>query len=243
LARRQPAVAIQVKKIKPGKQIATIHHNVLSCAAVAGPRRVAPDSRLPRLSPMIPTKHPLPGFGDLDEIIVSESMIKRRVRKLGAEITTAYGSEEITVVAIINGALLFAADLLREIRRPVRLDCIRVSSYRNETRSIGKPEIVHSMTIDIANRQVLLIDDILDTGKTLSVVVNLIKKLNPASVKTCVLLDKKGRREVDFEADFVGFPIPDQFVVGYGLDFAERYRNLPCIGKLKAHLQNPPEWT
>jgi hypoxanthine phosphoribosyltransferase len=181
-------------------------------------------------------------YQDLEQVIISEPMIKRRVTKLGEEITTAYGEEEITVVAIINGALLFAADLMRAIHRPIRLDCIRVSSYRNDTRSLGKPEIVHSLTIDIANRHVLLIDDILDTGKTLSVVVNLIKKLNPASVKTCVLLDKKGRREVEFEADFVGFPIPDQFVVGYGLDFAERYRNLPCIGVLKPHLQNPPEW-
>jgi len=188
------------------------------------------------------TTNAMSGCQDLDEIIVSERMIKRRVRTLGAEITAAFGEEEVTVIAIINGALLFAADLLREIHRPVRLDCIRVSSYRNETRSAGKPEIVHSVTIDIANRHVLLIDDILDTGRTLSVVVSLIKKLNPASVKTCVLLDKKGRREVAFEADFVGFPIPDQFVVGYGLDFAERYRNLPCIGVLKPHLQNPPEW-
>ena len=188
-------------------------------------------------------RHALPALRDLKEIIISEPMIKRRVRKLGAEITAAYGEEEITVVAIINGALLFASDLLREVACPVRLDCIRVSSYRNDTHSPGKPEIVHSMTIDIANRHVLLIDDILDTGKTLSVVVNLIKKLNPATVKTCVLLDKRGRREVAFEADFVGFQIPDQFVVGYGLDFAERYRNLPCIGVLKPHLQNPPEWT
>ncbi len=184
-----------------------------------------------------------PSVRDLEEVLVSEAMINRRVKKLGEEITAAYGEEEITVVAIINGALLFGADLLRAIRCPIRLDCIRVSSYRNETRSRGRPEIVHNLTIDITNRHVLLIDDILDTGKTLSVVVNLIQKLNPASVKTCVLLDKQGRREVEFEADFVGFKIPDRFVVGYGLDFAERYRNLPCIGVLKPHLQNPPEWT
>ena len=183
-----------------------------------------------------------PRLEDLEEIIVSEAMIKRRVRKLGDEITANYGEEEITVVAIINGAFLFGADLLRAIRCPIRLDCIRVSSYRNETHSHGRPEIINSLTIDIANRHVLLLDDILDTGKTLSVVVNLIKKLNPASVKTCVLLDKPGRREIEFEADFVGFKIPDRFVVGYGLDFAERYRNLPCIGVLKPHLQNPPEW-
>jgi hypoxanthine phosphoribosyltransferase len=179
---------------------------------------------------------------DLEAILVSEAAIKRRLKKLGADISAAYGTEEITVVAIINGAILFTADLLRQISNPIRLDCIRISSYRNQTRSHGKPQLLHSLTLDIANRHVLLIDDILDTGKTLSVVVNLIKKQNPASVRTCVLLDKKGRREVEFEADFVGFEIPDRFVVGYGLDFAERYRNLPCVGILKPHLQNPPEW-
>ena len=131
---------------------------------------------------------------------------------------------------------------MRAIANPIRLDCIRISSYRNETKSLGKPQLFHSLTLDVANRHVLLIDDILDTGKTLSMVVGLIQKQSPASVKTCVLLDKKGRREVAFEADFVGFQIPDKFVVGYGLDFAERYRNLPCIGVLKPHLQNPPEW-
>lgn len=179
---------------------------------------------------------------DLETILVSEQAIRRRLKKLGSEIKAVYGEEEITVVAIINGAILFAADLLREIPNPVRLDCIRVSSYRNETTSQGKPQLMHSLSLDVANRHVLLIDDILDTGKTLAMVVALIRKLSPASVKVCVLLDKKGRREVPFEADFVGFEIPDKFVVGYGLDFAERYRNLPCIGVLKPQLQNPPEW-
>jgi hypoxanthine phosphoribosyltransferase len=102
---------------------------------------------------------------------------------------------------------------------------------------------VHSLTLDIAKRHVLLIDDILDTGKTLALVTGLIRKLKPASLRVCVLLDKQGRREVPAEADFVGFKIPDKFVVGYGLDFAERYRNLPCIGVLKSELQNPPEWS
>jgi len=179
---------------------------------------------------------------DLETILVSEQSIRRRLKKLGAEIKTVYGDEEITIVAIINGAILFTADLLREIPNPIRLDCIRVSSYRNDTKSHDKPQLVHSLTLDVANRHVLLIDDILDTGKTLSMVVGLIRKLSPASVKVCVLLDKKGRREMPFEADFVGFEIPDKFVVGYGLDFAERYRNLPCIGVLKPQLQNPPEW-
>ncbi len=183
-----------------------------------------------------------PVHADLETVLVSEQAIKRRLKRLGEDIGAAYGREEITVVAIINGAILFTADLLRQIANPIRLDCIRVSSYRNNTRSQGKPQMLQSLTLDVANRHVLLIDDILDTGKTLSVVVDVIKKLNPASVRTCVLLDKQGRREVEFVADFVGFEIPDKFVVGYGLDFAERYRNLPCIGVLKSHLQNPPEW-
>jgi hypoxanthine phosphoribosyltransferase len=183
-----------------------------------------------------------PAHADLESVLVSEQAIKRRLKKLGAEIKAVYGDEEITVVSIINGAILFTADLLREIPNPVRLDCIRISSYRNSTKSHGKPQLLHSLSLDIANRHVLLIDDILDTGKTLSMVVGLITKQSPASVKVCVLLDKKGRREVPFEADFVGFGIPDKFVVGYGLDFAERYRNLPCIGVLKPQLQNPPEW-
>lgn len=183
-----------------------------------------------------------PAHADLESILVPEPAIKRRIRQLGGEIHATYGQEEITVIAIINGAMLFAADLLRAIPNPVRLDCIRIASYRNESRSIGKPQLVHSLTLDVSNRHVLLIDDILDTGKTLAMVVDMIRKLSPASLKTCVLLDKKGRREIPFEADFVGFEIPDKFVVGYGLDFAERYRNLPCIGMLKPHLQNPPEW-
>lgn len=183
-----------------------------------------------------------PAHVDLESVLVTEDAIKKRIKKLGTEIATIYGEEEITVISIINGAILFTADLLRAIPNPIRLDCIRISSYRNETKSIGKPQLVHSLTLDITNRHVLLIDDILDTGKTLAMVAAMIRKQSPASVKTCVLLDKRGRREVEFEADFVGFSIPDKFVVGYGLDFAERYRNLPCIGVLRPHLQNPPEW-
>lgn len=178
----------------------------------------------------------------LESVLVSEADIKKRLRKLGAEIAELYGEEEITVVAVINGAILFTADLLRHIENPIRLDCIRVSSYRNDTKSNGQPQVLGHLSLDLANRHVLLIDDILDTGKTLSLIVSMIKKMQPASVRTCVLLDKWGRREVEFEADLVGFQIPDKFVVGYGLDYAERYRNLPCIGVLKPHLQNPPEW-
>ena len=184
----------------------------------------------------------IPAHKDLDEILVSEAQIKRRLATLAAEIDKTYAGQELTVIAIINGALLFTADLIRLINRPVRLDCVRVSSYRNSTTAVTEPQLRSNLTLDIQNRHILLIDDILDTGKTLAMVVDLISGMNPASVRTCVLLDKRGRREVAFEADFAGFEIPDRFVVGYGLDFAERYRNLPCIGVLKPALQNPPEW-
>jgi hypoxanthine phosphoribosyltransferase len=191
----------------------------------------------------MPHKRTTPaGHPDLESVLFTEAQIKKRVRELGRELRKHYGDGEFTIVSIINGAVMFTADLMREIENPVRLDCIRISSYANRTRSVGTPQIVHSLTIDIAKRHVLLIDDILDTGKTITLVSGLIEKLNPASLKTCVLLDKQGRREVSFEADFVGFKIPDKFVVGYGLDFAERYRNLPCIGVLDPRLQNPPEW-
>lgn len=186
-----------------------------------------------------PPKLPHP---DLERILVTEAAIKQRLKHLGAEISKTYGAEELTVIAVVNGAVFFTADLLRQVKTPVRLDCIRVSSYRNSTRPVGPPRILDTLQLDLEHRHVLLIDDILDTGRTLSAVVAEIQKRKPASVRTCVLLDKKVRRDVPLEADFVGFPIPDQFVVGYGLDFAERYRNLPCIGVLKPGLQNPPEW-
>jgi hypoxanthine phosphoribosyltransferase len=190
----------------------------------------------------MPARTKIPAHKDLAEILVTEAQIKRRLGTLAAEIDRTYAGQEITAIAIINGALLFTADMLRLINRPVRLDCVRVSSYRNAAQAVTEPQLRSSLTIDIENRHVLLIDDILDTGKTLSMVVGLIAAMKPASVRTCVLLDKRGRREVPFEADFTGFEIPDRFVVGYGLDFAERYRNLPCIGVLKPALQNPPEW-
>jgi hypoxanthine phosphoribosyltransferase len=181
-------------------------------------------------------------MNELEQIVVTADEITQRARELGEEITRFYAGEEVTVVAIINGALFFTADLLRHVHLPVRLDCTRISSYRNETRSVGDPEILYTITLEVESRHVLIIDDILDTGKTLSKITEMFHKLSPQSLKTCVLLEKQGRREVPFEADFVGFRIPDKFVVGYGLDFAERYRNLPCIGVLKPEFQNPPEW-
>jgi hypoxanthine phosphoribosyltransferase len=188
------------------------------------------------------SKSPAALHPDLAEVLLTGEQIRQRVKTIAKEIKAVYGDSEFTIISLINGAVMFTADLMREIDNPVRLDCIRVSSYGLKTKSIGTPQIIHSLTLDIAKRDVLLIDDILDTGKTLKLVGDLVRELKPASLRTCVLLDKKARREVAMEADFVGFEIPDKFVVGYGLDFAERYRNLPGIGVLKPEKQVAPVW-
>jgi hypoxanthine phosphoribosyltransferase len=180
---------------------------------------------------------------DIDTVLVDEAAIKARLVEMGDEINKTYAGRELAVIAIINGAIIFVADLIRELDLSIQLDCIRVSSYRDETKPMQEPEVIDKIRLDLEGLDVLLIDDILDTGKTLSRVCEIFQAMKPASLRTCVLLDKKTTRSVDFEADFVGFRVPDEFVVGYGLDFAERYRQLPCIGVLKPELQNPPEWS
>lgn len=180
---------------------------------------------------------------DIDQVLVDEQTIKKRLRELGGEINQTYEGRDLAVIAIINGAIIFVADLIRELRIPIQLDCVRVSTYRDEIKPVKTPEVIDRIRLDLKGIDVLIIDDILDSGNTLAHVTKMFKAMQPASLKTCVLLDKNTTRNVDFEADFVGFQIPDEFVVGYGLDFAERYRQLPCIGVLRPELQNPPEWS
>jgi len=177
---------------------------------------------------------------DLQRVLVSEEAIRERVNALAKEICRDYKNEEsLTVIAIVNGALMFASDLVRKISIPLRFDSLHVSSH-NDKDSNRVPEIIDSLRISLHGHPVLIIDDVLDTGSTLKTVMDLIRKAAPSSLKSCVLLDRAERREVNVEADFVGFTIEDEFVVGYGLDFGEFYRNLPCIGVLKSELQNPP---
>ncbi|WOO41107.1 hypoxanthine phosphoribosyltransferase [Rubellicoccus peritrichatus] len=182
---------------------------------------------------------------DLARILVNADAIDKRLDELGETITNHYqsnGVEELTLICITNGSIIFAADLLRRINMYARVDCVRVSSYQNEDSPITEPEIIDQIRLDLTGRHVLLVDDILDTGKTLEKLVMILQTFEPQTLETCVLLEKQGRRQCRYEATYVGFKIPNEFVVGYGLDFAERYRNLPHIGVLRPELQNPPEW-
>lgn len=174
---------------------------------------------------------------DLSEVIVTEKRIRARVASLGRELSLHYGDSPVTIVSILSGALVFTADLIRAVSFPTRLDCLRAESYGDAAEASQLPRIANPLKTDIENRHVLVVDDILDTGRTMRAILSFLSVAGPASLKTCVLLDKPARRAAPIEADFKGFAIPDAFVVGYGLDFAEQYRHLACIGVLKPELQ------
>jgi hypoxanthine phosphoribosyltransferase len=171
----------------------------------------------------------------MDQVLISAEQIERRVRELSREIAADFAERELTVVAILNGTIMFLADLIRSLSLPLRLDFIGVSSYRAGTKS-GELVFTKELRLDVRDRDVLLIDDILDTGKTLARALGKVRELGARRVRTCVLLSKDAPRLENVTADYVGFAIPNLFVVGYGLDFAERYRNLPFIGVLKPEL-------
>lgn len=172
---------------------------------------------------------------DVARILFTDAQIARRVKSLAREIERDFDGRELVVVSLLNGTVLFLADLIRQLNLPLRLDFIGVSSYGAGTES-GELVFTKELRLDVRGRDVLLVDDILDTGKTLSRVIPKLRVLKPRRIRTCVLLDKPARRTHQVEADYVGFAIPDFFVIGYGLDFAERYRNLPFVGVLHPHL-------
>lgn len=172
---------------------------------------------------------------DIERMLISERQIAQRIRAMSAEIERDFKGREMVVVSLLNGTVMFLADLIRYLSLPLRLDFIGVSSYGAGTES-GELVITKELRLDVRGRDVLLVDDILDTGKTLSRVLGKLRALRPRRIKTCVLLNKAARRTENVKADYVGFEIPDYFVVGYGLDFAERYRNVPFVGVLHPHI-------
>ena len=170
------------------------------------------------------------------KIILTEEQIQTRIKELAAQITLDYSSVDNSIrrpvfICTLKGAIYFFSDITRNIKRPIMLDFAKLSSYRNGTVS-GEMEMQSDITTDITDRDVIIVEDIIDSGKTLKFFVEYLKKRNPRSIKICTFLDKKERREVDIKADYVGFDIPCGFVVGYGLDFAEKYRELPYLGEL-----------
>jgi hypoxanthine phosphoribosyltransferase len=173
--------------------------------------------------------------GEVERVLIGEERLARRVKSLAREIERDFRGRELVVVSLLNGTVLFLADLIRHLNLPLRLDFIGVSSYGVGTES-GDLVFTKELRLDVRGRNVLLLDDILDTGNTLSRVKSKLRALKPRRLRTCVLLDKPARRTQPVQADYVGFEVPNLFVVGYGLDFAERYRNLPFVGVLHPHI-------
>ena len=170
---------------------------------------------------------------DIERILFSEEELKARGAELGRQITEDYQGRAPVIISILRGSYIFMADLTRQIDLPCTVDFMAVSSYGTGTTSSGQVKIIKDLYESIEGRDVLVVEDILDSGNTLSYLVELLKARRAASIKLCTLLDKPSRRTKPIYADYVGFPVDDLFVVGYGLDYAEQYRNLPYIGILK----------
>ena len=170
---------------------------------------------------------------DIKKVLYSEDDLKNIVKGLGARISEDYKDKNLLMVSVLKGSIVFMSDLMREVTIPCEIDFMSVSSYGNKTESSGTVRIIKDLDRDIAGYDLLLVEDILDSGKTLNYLMELLYARNPASIRICTLFDKPERREVDIFADYKGVSVPDEFIVGYGLDFAEKYRNLPYIGVLK----------
>jgi hypoxanthine phosphoribosyltransferase len=178
---------------------------------------------------------------EIESVLISQERLARRVHALAREIESDFAGRDLVIVALLNGTVVFLADLLRRLSLPLRLDFIGVSSYGGGTESTDLV-FTKELRLDVGGRDVLLVDDILDTGKTLARVTAKLRKLGPRQIRSCVLLDKPSRRVEKVTADYVGFTIANHFVVGYGLDYAERYRNLPFVGILHPEMFKHPDF-
>ncbi|HIX16723.1 MAG TPA: hypoxanthine phosphoribosyltransferase [Candidatus Gemmiger faecavium] len=171
---------------------------------------------------------------DIDHILVSQQQLQDKISELGAQISRDYDGHELLLVSILKGSVVFMADLMRAITIPCAIDFMVVSSYGgSNTTTTGLVKIVKDLDQDLSGKDVLIVEDILDTGVTLSHLMPMLQMRNPRSVKICSILSKPSRRKADIEPDYMGFEVPDEFVVGYGLDYDEKYRNLPYVGVLK----------
>ncbi len=170
---------------------------------------------------------------DVERILFTQEELARRVGELGEQITADYAGKEVAVASVLRGSYIFMADLTRAIHLPITVDFMAVSSYGSGTVSSGQVEIKKDLSDSIEGKDLIIVEDILDSGNTLYYLMDVLRARKPASIRICTLLDKPERRSKPIAADYVGFSIPDAFVVGYGLDYDEKYRNLPYIGILK----------
>lgn len=170
---------------------------------------------------------------DIDKVLVDRHQIAEKVREIGRRISSDYEGKQLVVVGVLKGGFVFLADLIREITIPVDMDFISVSSYGSATESSGVVRIIKDIDIDITGKHVLIVEDLVDTGLTLKHLKELFSTRKPLSVKICTAFDKPSRRKVDIDIDYQGIVVPDEFIVGYGLDYAGKYRNLPDVCTLK----------
>lgn len=173
-------------------------------------------------------------FNDIDRVLISADELSKIVQDLGAKISEDYKDKDLLLVSILRGSVIFMADLMREVKIPCNIDFMAVSSYGSGTKSSGVVKIVKDLDSSIEGKDLLIVEDILDSGKTLNYIREILLARNPKSIKICTLFDKPERREVDLYADYIGSRVPNEFIVGYGLDYDEYYRNLPYIGVLKS---------
>ncbi|MFD0962087.1 hypoxanthine phosphoribosyltransferase [Paenibacillus chungangensis] len=173
---------------------------------------------------------------DIKEVLYSEAQIQAKVKELGDQLSVDFEGRNPLVICVLKGAFIFMSDLVKAISVPLEIDFMAVSSYGQSTQSSGVVKIMKDLDVSVEGRDVLIVEDIIDSGLTLSYLIDVLEHRNAKSVTVVTLFDKPARRTVDLQPDYKGFTLPDEFVVGYGLDFAEKYRNLPYIGILKPHV-------
>lgn len=180
-------------------------------------------------------------FDDIEDILLTEEQIAEIVQNMGRQISKDYEGKNLVLVSVLKGSLVFMADLMRAITVPCSIDFLSVSSYGNGTVTSGEVRILKDLDGSLEGKDLLVVEDILDSGMTLSYLLKTLSARNPASVRLCTFLDKPERRRVDIRADYVGASVPDAFIVGYGLDYAEKYRNIPYVGVLKSEVYTHKE--
>ncbi|MEW9702471.1 hypoxanthine phosphoribosyltransferase [Paenibacillus sp. SI8] len=172
-------------------------------------------------------------YSDIQEVLYSEEQIQDKIKELGERISSDYEGKNPLVICVLKGAFIFMADLVKQIKVPLELDFMAVSSYGQSTKSSGVVKIIKDLDVPVEGRHILIVEDIIDSGLTLSYLIDVLERRNAKSISVVALFNKPARRTVELEPDYAGYVLPDEFVVGYGLDYAEKYRNLPFIGILK----------